>query len=493
MSKKNIEQENETEKVSNKPAQTAAPESAPQPPEDPEKNHRGPAGKIVLTVFLAIAIVAGVSFMPLERWTGGRVKNFSLIRDILPDSLLPSDSASTGETVDPELLKAEAVAKNLDAQGNPLYTDTIIGEPQPSQVNGQTVIEDYTDGSVGLYHLRRAIADPRRARIAVVGDSYIEGDIMTQDLREMLQGAYGGTGTGYMSMYSAFPGFRRSVRQGGDGWTALPKGKKSDKRYISLSEQYFMPKGNALSTYAGVKQPAHLDTWDRSRFLFISPANTTVMTKTSGNWTEHKITGSPNVQAIEIEGPTSEFDIKVTDPKLAGLGVWLESAGGIGVDCLSSRGKSGIALASVDRNLCRQMAKWADYDLIILEFGINALTAKQTNYDVYMSHLVEVINNVRQCYPNADIMLMGIGDRGEKKGGEVKSMSTARFMVDAQRQAARRAHCLFWDTRAAMGGDGAIVAWASDGRANKDYIHLTHKGGKELATYLFNALQNLLK
>ena len=214
MSKKNIEQENETEKVSNKPAQTAAPESAPQPPEDPEKNHRGPAGKIVLTVFLAIAIVAGVSFMPLERWTGGRVKNFSLIRDILPDSLLPSDSASTGETVDPELLKAEAVAKNLDAQGNPLYTDTIIGEPQPSQVNGQTVIEDYTDGSVGLYHLRRAIADPRRARIAVVGDSYIEGDIMTQDLREMLQGAYGGTGTGYMSMYSAFPGFRRSVRQG---------------------------------------------------------------------------------------------------------------------------------------------------------------------------------------------------------------------------------------------------------------------------------------
>ena len=66
-------------------------------------------------------------------------------------------------------------------------------------------------------------------------------------------------------------------------------------------------------------------------------------------------------------------------------------------------------------------------------------------------------------------------------------------MVDAQRQAARRAHCLFWDTRAAMGGDGAIVAWASDGRANKDYIHLTHKGGKELATYLFNALQNLLK
>ena len=139
------------------------------------------------------------------------------------------------------------------------------------------------------------------------------------------------------------------------------------------------------------------------------------------------------------------------------------------------------------------MAKWADYDLIILEFGINALTAKQTNYDVYMSHLVEVINNVRQCYPNADIMLMGIGDRGEKKGGEVKSMSTAKFMVDAQRQAARRAHCLFWDTRAAMGGDGAIVAWASDGRANKDYIHLTHKGGKELATYLFNALQNLLK
>ena len=46
MSKKNIEQENETEKVSNKPAQTAAPESAPSPPKIPKSITAGRPAKL---------------------------------------------------------------------------------------------------------------------------------------------------------------------------------------------------------------------------------------------------------------------------------------------------------------------------------------------------------------------------------------------------------------------------------------------------------------
>ena len=127
------------------------------------------------------------------------------------------------------------------------------------------------------------------------------------------------------------------------------------------------------------------------------------------------------------------------------------------------------------------------------EFGINAMSAQQKNYSVYRSRMVDVINHVRQCYPNADILLMGVGDRGEKRGSQVRSMATAEAMVSAQRDAARRAHCLFWDTREAMGGEDAVVEWSSAGLINKDYIHLTHKGGARLARELFNAIQTDLQ
>ncbi len=63
-------------------------------------------------------------------------------------------------------------------------------------------------------------------------------------------------------------------------------------------------------------------------------------------------------------------------------------------------------------------------------------------------------------------------------------------MVNAQRDAARKSRCLFYDTRESMGGEDAIVSWVADGLANKDYIHLTHKGGQKLAEPLFNAIKN---
>ena len=174
------------------------------------------------------------------------------------------------------------------------------------------------------------------------------------------------------------------------------------------------------------------------------------------------------------------------------LGSWLDGASGVSLDCMSSRGYSGVTLQKVSPELCREMAKFIDYDLIILEFGINAMSSKQTDYSIYSSRLEKVIEHVRQCYPNADILLLGIGDRGEKINGEVHSMKAAPFMVEAQRTAARKAHCLFWDTREAMGGEDAIVTWSKNGLANKDYVHLTHKGGAKLAEPLFNAIQNLL-
>lgn len=44
-----------------------------------------------------------------------------------------------------------------------------------------------------------------------------------------------------------------------------------------------------------------------------------------------------------------------------------------------------------------------------------------------------------------------------------------------------------------MGGRDAVVEWSREGYVNKDYVHLSHKGGKKLAEPLYNAITNNLE
>lgn len=451
---------------------------------------RGPWA-VVIVIFVAVAALFGVSYLPLEKMTGGKVRDFNLVGDIMDAVSLDSDSIELegAEAIDPALQQAMKDTRAVDTMLSATDSMPLIAI-QPSKIANTMALEDYTESGQGLKRTRSKLAAGGLTRVAVIGDSYIEGDIFTQDLREMLQSHYGGGGVGFVNMHSDFPGFRRSVKQGGSGWKEYAANKKADPKYTGLSQHYFTASSNATASYKGTDKVPHVANWDTSSFLFISPSNSAVKVKTGqGEWVTHNITGSPDVQCITIDGPTDNFEISTTSPSLVGLGSWMYNKKGVTLDCMSSRGFSGLTLKNVSPVLAAQMSKFIDYDLIILEFGINAMSPKQKDFKVYGNRMVEVINHVRECYPNADIIMMGIGDRGQKQGGEVHSMISAPYMVDAQRDAARRARCLFYDTRESMGGQDAIVQWVKEGLANKDYIHLTHSGGRKLAEPLFNAIK----
>lgn len=86
-----------------------------------------------------------------------------------------------------------------------------------------TCIEDYSDSTLrGMTPFYRALDElaqrPRQVRIAVFGDSFIEADILTADLRNMLQDKYGGCGVGFVTITSMTSGFRPTVRHSFGGW-----------------------------------------------------------------------------------------------------------------------------------------------------------------------------------------------------------------------------------------------------------------------------------
>ena len=455
-------------------------------------------GKPLLILLIAVAAIVGLSFVPWNRLTGGAVKDFNLFSDLIGSK---DTTVSAAETIDPELAKALAEAEKAQAQPTPGDSAATtpaspehVKEPVPARVAGEMAIEDYTANSQGLANLKLALQskDKRQVRIAVIGDSYIEGDILTMDIRQDLQNEYGGKGVGYLPISSPLVGFRTSVKQTCKGWTEHDIRKDAKENLRSLSGQYFTASQGAKSTFKGTDKLAHLDKWDNTRLMFVSPNSGKLSINTdSGNHT-FDITGSDQVQCINVSGTTTSAEIATNINGLQALGVYLDGNSGIQVDNMSLRGNSGITHSKISKELADQMRRYVDYDLIIVEYGINALSSSQKDYNGYRKLMEKTLARIKQCYPKADIVLMGIGDRGQKINGTIMSVPTSQNMVDAQRLAARNAGVLFWDTREAMGGENAVLTWREKAMINPDYIHLNAKGGKELADIFVKSLKKSL-
>lgn len=442
-------------------------------------------GRALLIIFIAIAIVAVLSLLPWSRITGGYIKDFNLLGDILHTN---DTVVTANEQIDPELVAAletkQVSIENTEAAAS-VDAEDVVAAVAPRQ-NGEVVIEDYTAHGTGPAHLRNALA-AGKARMAVIGDSYIEGDILTMHIREALQDVYGGSGVGYMPASSQLTGFRTSVRQTCKGWTEHDIRKNADDRYKSLAGEYFTAGAGASASFKGSSNLAHLDKWNSTTVLFSNGS----LTLTTDNDTQSASAGD-EVVALTINGETAKAEISDVSAGTVVLGVYLDDNTGISVDNMSLRGNSGITHRKLNVDLAKSMQQYVDYDLIVVEYGINALSSKQSDYSGYEGLMVQVIERLKQCYPNADILVMGIGDRGQKIKGTVASLPTSPNMVEAQRNAARRAHVLFWDTREAMGGEGAVIDWRERGLINPDYIHLNAKGGNELSKLFVKSLRNSL-
>lgn len=458
---------------------------------------------VIIIILTAVAITAALSIVPWGRLTGNILKDFNLLGDLMPSNAV---EYATNVEIDPELAKLETEQPAIETPSINTANTNISGSTMPASValdsldenfeaprrDEVVLIEDYTPDHSGLSRLKNALyaAQSRNVRIAVIGDSYIEGDIFTQNVREALQSQYGGCGVGYMPAYCEFAGFRRSVRQSGSGWHEREIRKMRSHDYRILAGKYFVGYNGATARLEGTKSLAHLDSWDRTLVQVVSTAHsgTITLTAADGTTATQSIEASGAVQTVRLDAHTTSVKLSSTVDSLVVLGVYLDGATGVSVDCMSLRGNSGIGHRNLNADIISQMRQTADYDLIILEFGINALSAEQKNYSSYAKAMTQTVRAIQGCYPNAVVMLMGIGDRGHKQGGQVVSMSTCQAMIAAQRSVARVTGCLFWDTRAAQGGDGAAIEWHRRGLVNADYIHLNHKGGAEFAKIFIKSL-----
>lgn len=385
------------------------------------------------------------------------------------------------------------------------YLDSIIPQPKPIFIDtcktGVTCIEDYSDSTArGMAPFYEALARrdtmSRPVRIAYYGDSFIEADIMTGDLRSMLQSEYGGSGVGYTPVSYSMTGFRPTVRQSFKGWDAHAKMDTIGfiNQYQDISGHYaFLSDSTAFTLLRGVKKyAARLDTCTTSSFYFRTYGTTNLSASVNGRFTQSfHVSGKGELQKESVNGMIGSVQWTVSHSDSATFyGICMESIPGLCLDNFSIRGSSGMHLNQIPLQTYLDFHRLRKYDLIVLQFGLNVTTRRVLDYTSYKKQMKTVIDHLKNAFPEAGILLVGIGDREDTNDeGELHTLPEVKALIRFQQAIAAENHIAFYNLYKAMGGEGSIVMMVEKGEANRDYTHINFKGGKRIAELLFESLK----
>ena len=356
-------------------------------------------------------------------------------------------------------------------------------------------IEDYSLGHIGLQRFFAALKNRRElnrpVRVAFLGDSFIEGDIMVADFRSGMQKEFGGRGVGFVPVTSVAAQFRPTVEQRASGWTTWSMLTDHEHGYTLSGMMFEANEENASIHVKTTKRYPELQTFSSLKLIYEQNKNTEMrlVCNASADTLQEMLPATSIVTQYELEGMFTEADFTFKNtPEFRALGVAMEDHSGVVVDNFSLRGNSGMILERLDVSRCQALNKIRPYDLIVLQYGLNVVSDSVMNYGWYSSRMVKVINHIQLCFPEADILMLGVSDRSRQDDGEFETMPAVLALLHAQRQAAKTAGVPFWNVFGAMGGENSMVRFVELNWASKDYTHLSFRGGREIADALLKAL-----
>ncbi len=367
-------------------------------------------------------------------------------------------------------------------------------------LQGPSLLEDFSPDGRSLYQFYKELNAIKRGdtkgRIAFYGDSFIEGDIFCADVRNSLQDFFGGNGVGFVPITSEVAQFRSTISHAYTGFNSYTVVKKDSIPEPFGIGGYCFTAGeeNSLS-YSVNPKYKHLDLFRDIKLFYTSPENTAFSYQMNNNdVTEMAIVASDKLQQKTFKGVNTtsvKFNFPASDTiKL--YGVSFEDTEGIYVDNFGLRGNSGLGLSKIPDKMHLQFNQFQNYQLIILQYGLNVIAADTKDLSWYVKPMIRVVQRLKQCYPNAAILLMSVSDRSTKVDGEYRTMESVPLMVEAQREIARQSQIAFFNLFESMGGESSMIAFVDHQPplANKDYTHLNYQGGRRVAGIFVKTLMN---
>ncbi|RKI06398.1 hypothetical protein D7Y15_30875 [Corallococcus sp. AB030] len=371
------------------------------------------------------------------------------------------------------------------------------------ELNCRKTRADGTCEEDGLAPFMKALgdlrADARRTPVRVVhlGDSLIASDYVTDVVRDRLQERFGSGGPGFLYIHRLASAGRatRAGTASTDGWkmerlvdTHWPKDR------VGWTGVAFSTSGPAQSTRYSVEGAREAEL-----FFLAQPANGSVQVAVDGKNTQRIQTrafGSKAEAAFaRLKIPEGAKTLTLTTSGKTELhGVSVESGTpGVVYDTVGLLGGMAEVYLRAQPQAFRAQLKHRKPSLVVLMVGGNEaffLSRDRTTLDEVRSQMKELVSRVRTSVPDAACLVMSPIDAGVRTlSGELITRRHSAEVSEVFREEARAGGCAFYDTLAAMGGEGSALKWLESGLMLEDLVHPRVRGSNLLGHLFDLALQ----
>ena len=376
---------------------------------------------------------------------------------------------------------------------------------------------EYPDSSrIALKAFFSALAeiknDDKSVHILHFGDSQLEGDRISDYLRTSFQKEFGGSGPGMLPI--AEDGYRLSVRMSiSSNWKRFDLIHSHNREHVKRAYGPYAAcfsfgkegKDSSIAMDATAsawirvgKHGKNLDpTAEIKRCrLFLRNVHSPVkieLADGNGVIRNDSIPVSQIFKIADFDLPEKIHDLKISfgpgaSPEFYALE--LDSPGGIGVDNIPLRGNAGLNFTEMDREILSGMINNLNVKLIILQFGVNVVPTEAENYKYYENRLYPQLMFLKGLSPDLSILVIGASDASKKNGDVYESFKNIDKLIEAQRNAAFKAGCAFWDLYDAMGGANSMPGWvfANPPLGSPDFIHFNYNGARIVGKMLYNSM-----
>ena len=324
--------------------------------------------------------------------------------------------------------------------------------------------DDYTYFDPMFRAFERARKEGKTLRVAHYGDSQIEMDRISQNLREALQTRFGGLGTGMFPALTTTP--MASVSHYASGGFAFytmivdsTTRRAGHNRYGPLAQLTSLY-GNGTVTLRARKEkstPEHVKTFQSVSVLYGRASDDFSVTVQSDTLKPKPVTrskGGVTWTTWTFSRPVDKATVKMNGNAEV-YGLTTDGTAGVTVDNIPMRGSTGHILTRIDKDLMKASFELDGTRLVILQFGGNFVPAAGSSKAIsgYMDKVREQIAYFKEVAPEAEMLFIGPSDMAiSTEDGRVISYRRLAEVVDSLKTVSLSSGIAYWDLYRMMGG-----------------------------------------
>lgn len=418
-----------------------------------------------------MGIIFGWTWMPFQR--------VNLISDLVADKKIDSSSliAETQPLVN-ENSVANTPFPDFELYRTPRYITHFHTDTQRSSL---------PQLAEKLHRLKTT--GKGKIRIAYFGDSMIEGDLMSQTLRKLMQETFGGQGVGFVPITSQVSHFRQTVSAVfSSGWVD-ENFKEGKSRRLHLSGHLFRTDNDWVTMTDNTIRDRNINI---EKSLLCGPYSKEI--NINVNSKGFPIQPKNLFNRIVLSNDTkNKIAVGIGASQLPVYGISFESENGVFVDNFSFRGITGIELAQIESSFLKSIAEENPYDLLIFQYGVNLLyRPKDVSFSWYGEIMKPVMRRFSENFSPAELVLVSTADRAFRMAGKYQTAAGMDSLLYTQASVAMQTGVRFYNQFESMGGANSIVEWAKakPSLANQDHVHPNFRGAEILAGYFYEAIMN---